>query len=274
MRRVATVAVIERLPMIRVLHLAVGAALMSIALDAAAGSAAATLDALAVRAYDLAGAPDPAATVVFTGNDLADAEITAFPGNPFGGPGPYPVYNEGPVQGGDAFGFVLSLASVGDGAQGLAASSAYVNSDPVAMVTYASANAQGTAANDLNYSESSALVQLGGTSFVLAARSELVVTGDVGVGGQGGDAVATFTIAGPDPSADIAWSLGSGTRALSLVFRNPTDQAVTGVFTARLFAESIPEPGPAALLLAGLAVLGVRARNRSTQRAQLVPELA
>lgn len=156
----------------------------------------------------------------------------------------------------------------------LAASSAYVNSDPVAMVTYASALASGTAVDDANDSESSALVQLGGTSFLLAARSELVITGDVSVGGLGGDAVATFTIAGSDPSADIAWSLASGTRPLSLVFRNATDLAVTGVFTGRLFAESIPEPGPAALLLAGLAVLAVRARNRSSQCAPLVPQLA
>src|SRR6201996_4774690 len=253
------------------LRAAVAVASMLASVQALASGADIEFSNFQVSVLDLTGAVNPLSTVVFNGGDSADTELTAFPSDPYPGPPGWTGYQEGVVTSPGAFDTVLSLGEIDDViTYGVDAYFAGIDQPtPGGEVSAAGGDAVvggGTFAT-------LAKLTLGGSSFVLAPRSELVVSTSLTMGASGGYAGAFFAFAGPQGSS---WSHveydGSFSDDVSLVFRNDSDNAVTDAFTASFTASSVPEPTTPALLLLGAAALllqrGLMRRTARSLRAQ------
>ncbi len=209
---------------------------------------------VAVHATDASLQPQP--SVVFSGGNSADTEITSTPpaSNPFGPPG-YTIMSEGVVTSPSAFGEVLSLTDLVG--LGTSAASAYF----AGMGDVGASSGEVSSEDDTGAFPNFGSLTLGGDSFTLSARSQLVITADLLFDASGETASASLGFAGQPSWAD-ATAQGSFERIVSLAFTNDTGQPLDGRFSAAFRASSVPEPSTAALLAVALIAFGSVARSR------------
>jgi hypothetical protein len=248
--------------MSRRLLAAVAAASVLGSTQALAGTASISFTDFQVSVLDLTGAASPLSTVVFSGGDSADAAITGVPYNPYPGPPGWTGYEQGLTTSPGAFDTVLSLGEIDVDAAHTYGIVAYfaglTDPAPVGSIT-----ASGGASFDGSYS-TFAMLTLGGTSFLLAPHSELVVSTSLSMSASDGYAGVALDFAGPQGSAwSDAVANGSFSDDVSLVFRNDSDVAVTDAFSASFTASSVPEPATPALLLLGATLLLTRRKFAS-----------
>ncbi len=238
--------------MSRGLLAAVAAASVLASTQALAGNASITFTDFRVSVLDMTGAANPLATVVFSGGDSADAEITAVPYDPYSGPPGWMGYEQGLVTMPGAFDAISSMGAI-DAAASYAIVAIFSGLDDPAPNGSVYASGGPTVTGPFS---TFAKLTLGGTSFVLAPHSELVVSTSLSMGASEGYAGVNLAFAGPQGSSwSYAVNNGSFSDDVSLVFRNDSDAAVTDAFSASFTTSSIPEPATAALLLLGTALL-------------------
>lgn len=245
----------------RLIAAAIAASVLGSA-QALAGTASISFTDFQVSVYDTSGAVNPLSTVVFSGGDSADTEITAVPYDPNPGPPGWMGYQQGVVTSPGAFDAVLSLGQI-DAAASYGIVAYFAGLDEPAPGGSVSAAGGPTVTGPFS---TFANLTLGGTSFLLAPHSELVVSTSLAMGAsEDGLASVTLAFAGPQGSF---WSrtVGKGSLSddVSLVFRNDSDAAVTDAFSASFTASSVPEPMTGALLLLGAAFLLSRRRVERT----------
>jgi hypothetical protein len=211
------------------------------------------LDNLQLTAYDASGAVDPTALAI-RGSDRVDTEIpvTWIPCCDTPGPGPWNWWNGGVVTGSTPFTPIVSLGEIDDESGFTWGSDvAYVGQDLDTGLVLAEASASGGAPF-----QSYATTSSSGT-FTLAPHARLVMTGTVEVVERNADGSATVTL-GVDGGRQQTWIAPVNVDApLDLTVTNPGDVAITGTFGFSLFASSVPEPAAFALVLGGLAAIGL-----------------
>ena len=239
--------------MSRRLLAATAAASVLVSAQALAGTASINFTDFQVSVHDTSGAANPLSTVVFSGGDSADTEITAVPYDPYPGPPGWTGYQQGLVTSAGAFDGILSLGEI-DAAATYGIVAYFVGlGEPDAGGSVSAAGGPTVTGPFSTFAN----LTLGGTSFLLAPHSELVVSTSLAMGAtEDGLANVTLAFSGPQGSS---WSRtvghGSFSDDVSLVFRNDSDAAVTDAFSASFTASSVPEPMTSALLLLGAAFL-------------------
>lgn len=232
-------------------------ALMLGSASATASDAGAALLNLAINVYDLSGLANPASTVTFEGGGSADAELVSVPPpGPFVGPPGWDFFQDGPRTVAGAFDTDFAAVYVYGGAPGIFAEAEFEpDSD--------SASASATSYDEFALKAS---LHAGGSTFTLAPRSELVVTGDLSLRAADGAAGAYVGFAGGQHWNGSEHD-GQLSHSIRLVFVNAGDTVATGQFGITLTAlttSTIPEPGSGTLFLAGL--LSLIARQRGSVR--------
>ena len=240
--------------MSRRLQAAAAAASVLISAQALAGSASIEFTDFQVSVLDATGVANPLSTVTFSGGDSANAQITAVPYDPYPGPPGWMGYEQDLVTMPGAFDAVSSMGAIDAGASYsiVAIFSGLSDPAPSGSIFASGGGDFSTFAN----------LTLGGTSFLLAPHSELVVSTSLDMGASGGYAGVDFTFAGPQGSS---WSHAVNNSSFSddvrLVFRNDSDAAVTDAFSASFTTSSIPEPATGALLLLGATLLALQRKS-------------
>lgn len=238
----------------RLLAAAAAASVLASA-PAFAGTASIDFTDFQVSVFDTTGAPNPLSTVAFKGGDSANAEITAVPFSPFPGPPAWRGFEQGLVTMPGAFDAISSMGAIdADTSFSIVAFFSGLEDPAPHGSIYASGGPSfgGSFATFAN-------LTLGGSSFLLAPHSELVVSTSLDMGAAGGYAGVSLAFAGPQGSAwNHAVNNGSFSDDIRLVFRNDSDAVVTDAFSASFTASSIPEPATPLLLLLGAACLLLR----------------
>jgi hypothetical protein len=226
------------------LALAVG---MAIAAGAQATTTAAISN-LTFEGFDANGRND--SVFAFTGADTANsyAPPVAFP--PF-----WTSKSGGYRTGTSPFGDITSEAEFDY--QGMPATTLLANWDAATGTggVYVQGEAPGHGEADL----------LVGGTFTLAPHSVLEINGTVVLDLHGGEgSVGTeWTLDGVYSRADYWFAQANA--PYSVVITNRTDSVETGGFGASFWATNVPEPADAAMLLAGLALIGATSRRRRSR---------